>query len=153
MHPISYLTLYFLESAVTQNFTAILNFAILTTAIAYPFILLGKKIYKKFNKQKPFSSLLTTTAISFIIAWVCINIYNLIMGNRIAFNLIGIILGIIFVFIFVLIGKKIKELINSKYTIPEKLNLLIIDLITSIIAWVIIFGLFYLNYGVISWKK
>ena len=144
------MTIYFLESVVNQNFLAIINFAVLTAVIAYPFILLGQKINNNFKKQTPLIGLFSTTAITFLIAWVCISIYNLLIGSSINFNIIGLIVGIIFVFLFVIIGDKLKKQIDSVYLIPEKLNLLIIGFIVSILAWIVIFGLFYLNFGVIS---
>ena len=104
MEPISYLTLYFLESAVNQNYLAIINFAVLTAVIAYPFILLGQKIKKNFKKQTPLIALFSATAITFLIAWICISIYNILIGSGVNFNIIGLIVGIIFTFIFVLYG-------------------------------------------------
>ena len=150
MEAISYLTLYFLDSAVNMNLTAIFNFTILTAVIAYPFILFGKNLHKQTKSENQYIHWFLTTTVVFLVAWFLLNVYNVIVGNGFAFNLIGIIFAIIFIYIIVLIARKIKELIDFRYDMPEKLNLLIISFVGSLIAWVIIFGMFYLNYGVIA---
>ncbi len=146
-NPLLFLFMSFITGSLRHGPIFLLVLALITAVITYPFIFLGKWVFKEFSErlkelEKWQNKLLTTLTLSLIL-WLLIRAWYALTGSSFIVDIPGfiawvLITGLIF-HIFYLGAKIIHSKIIEKWTMPSVISYFLIDYIFNLIGWIILY--------------
>lgn len=148
-NPLAFIFLSFFYSFFEEGIKALFEISIISSVIAYPFILLGDRIkvnIEESKKWKPIVNLFVTTLVTLFIFWVIIRVWYVIFSGSsfmtsIPDFIIFIIGGSIIMFFFVILGNYIKTKISETWKMPQPIAFYIVGLIICIVFWLVVLAI------------
>lgn len=154
--PIGFIIMFFIlkfwEDAVANT----LKLAVLSSVLAFPFALIGKKIFELLGKsvKNRLFSLFLTSAVAVFVFVIIIKVWGVLFGLPFMAMDVGEFLfdlgiAIVVAFLFAILGDFINHVVHQKWQVPQMLTLYVITFAVSIIFFIVMALIIY-SYAALS---
>jgi len=148
--PIGFIVYLFLWGIGEDIPGTLLKLAILSSVIAFPFALLGKKIYGWVGKNVKAMHLIVlflTSLITVFIFIIVVMLWDAVWGTglpsvSVIDFLVWFVIAAVIAFIFAILGDFLNHILHQKWQVPQGMALYVIDLIVCFVFFLAMFIIF-----------
>lgn len=142
--PVSFIILYYIGGMASEGPVILLKLALLSSVIAFPFVLLGGFLFKKAIgnwKANRYLQLIAADFSMVVFFWLALGLWRAAWGgNFITGSVLSIVqffvVGTAVSFPLAVLGDYLKKKIDENWKIPGALAAYLLCLLSSIIFWV-----------------
>jgi len=151
--PIGFIVFFFIFGVGEDPFGTLLKLSILSSVIAFPFVLLGKLVYgwvEKSVKSIHLVKLFLTSLITVFLFIIVMRLWYALFGSTflsvsLSDFLIGFAVAVVIAFIFAILGDFLNHIVHKQWQVPEGLTLYVIDLIVCFVFLIVVYMATYLE--------
>jgi len=148
--PIGFIVYLFLWGIGEDIPGTLLKLAILSSVIAFPFALLGKKIYEWVGtnvKTVHLVKLFLTSLITVFIFIIVVMLWGAAWGTGLPSVsmtdfLVWFVIAAVIAFIFAILGDFLNHILHQKWQVPQGMALYVIDLIVCFVFFLVAFAVY-----------
>lgn len=144
--PIGFILFFFIFGVGDDLIGTVLKLTVLSSVIVFPFTIMGRWIYGKVEervKSPHLAVLFLTSLITVFLFVIVIRLWYVLFGSSflaigLSDFLIGFTVALVISFLFALLGDFINHVIHQNWKVPQMLSLYVIDLIVSLVFFIMV---------------
>jgi len=144
--PMGFLFFMFLGGIGEDTIGTLLKLSILSSVIAFPFLLLGQRVYGWLGKNMKSAHLIVLFIASFVtmfLSLIIVRLWYVLFGSRfLSIGLTDFVLGFaiagIIAFLLAVLGDFLGHKLHQKWEVPDRLALYVIDVVVCLVFFIFV---------------